>query len=111
MPGGPDTEELAAELGRTLQLRVRSSYRFLTAGSPATEEAPGDAESTVTVLEGACRCVLSRTGEDPAPRPSHPLGMRLRSGDTLFVPRGHTYRLSEVHAPTTLLELRLRGPD
>ncbi|MBB4889741.1 hypothetical protein FHS38_005817 [Streptomyces netropsis] len=111
VPGGPGTEELAAELGRRLQLRVRSSYRFLSAGSPVTEGAPRGAESTVTVLEGACRCVLSRIGEDPAPRPSHPLGMRLRSGGTLFVPRGHTYRLSEIYAPTTLLELHLECPD
>ncbi|GAA3768152.1 hypothetical protein GCM10023083_02080 [Streptomyces phyllanthi] len=111
VPGGPDTEELAAELGRRLQLRVRPLYRFLSADSPVVEGAPSGAESTVTVLEGACRCVLSRIGEDPAPRPSHPLGLRLRSGGTLFVPRDHTYRLSEIHAPTTLLELHLEGAD
>ncbi|MEK8143089.1 hypothetical protein NKH18_15510 [Streptomyces sp. M10(2022)] len=78
---------------------------------PAVESAPNGAECTVTFLEGACRCVLSRGGEDPAPRPSHPLGMRLRSGGTLFVPRNHAYRLSEIHAPTTLLELRLESLD
>ncbi|MGW6009308.1 hypothetical protein [Streptomyces sp. NPDC055210] len=111
VPGGPGTEDLAAELGRRLQLRVRPLFRFLSADSPVVESAPNGAERTVTFLEGACRCVLSRVGEDPAPGPSHPLGMRLRSGGTLFVPRDHTYRLSEIHAPTTLLELHLEMPD
>ncbi|MBQ0828076.1 hypothetical protein [Streptomyces tagetis] len=110
VPGGPGTEELAAELGRRLQLRVRPFFRFLSPDSPVVESAPNGAESTGTVLEGACRCVLSRVGEDPAPVPSHPLGMRLRSGGTLFVPQGHTYRLSEIHVPTTLLRLDLEGP-
>ncbi|WP_262699313.1 MULTISPECIES: hypothetical protein [Streptomyces] len=109
VPGGPGTEELAVELGRRLQLRVRPLFRFLSADSPVVESAPNGAESTVTVLEGACRCVLSRIGEDPAPGPSHPLGMRLRSGGTLFMPQDHTYRLSEIHAPTTLLELHLES--
>ncbi|MFJ3084700.1 hypothetical protein ACIPJG_33805 [Streptomyces halstedii] len=111
MPGGPGVEELAAELGRWVLLRVRLLFRFLPVGSLVVESLPMGAESTVTVLEGACRCVLSRVGEDPAPGPSHPLGMRLRSGGTLFVPGDHTYRLSEIHIPTTLLELRLEGPD
>ncbi|WP_190135129.1 hypothetical protein [Streptomyces longispororuber] len=111
VPGRPGTEELAAALGRKLHLRVRYSYRFLAAGSHVVEGGPRGAESTVTVLEGACRCVLSRIGEDPAPGPAHPLGMRLRSGGTLFVPRDHTYRLSEVHVPTTLLELHLECLD
>lgn len=110
VPGGPGTEELAAELGRRLQLRVRPSFRFLSPDSPVVENVPNGAESTVTVLEGACRCVLSRVGEDPAPGPSHPLGMRLRSGGTLFVPQVHTYRLSEIHVPTTLLRLDLESP-
>ena len=111
VPGGPDTEALAAELGRRLRLRVRPFYRFLSAGSPATKGEPSGSGSTVTVLEGACRCVLTRIGEAPAPGPSHPLGMRLRSGGTLFVPPDHTYLLSEIHAPTTLLELRLEDAD
>ncbi|GFH67771.1 hypothetical protein Srut_42850 [Streptomyces rutgersensis] len=110
VPGGPGTEELAAELGRRLQLRVRPFFRFLSPDSPVVERAPIGAESTVTVLEGACRCVLSRVGEDPAPGPSHPLGMRLRSGGTLFVPQVHTYRLSDIHVPTTLLGLDLESP-
>jgi hypothetical protein len=111
MPGGPDTEALAAELGHRLRLRVSPFYRFLPAGSPVMKSAPSGSGSTVTVLEGACRCALSRMGEDPAPRPSHPLGMRLRSGGTLFATWDHTYLLSEIHAPTTLLELRLEDPD
>jgi len=110
VPGGPGTEELAAELGRRLQLRVRPLFRFLPADSPVVKSTPNGTESTVTVLKGAGRCVLARVGEDPAPGPSHPLGMRLRSGSTLFLPQDHTYRLSEIHAPTTLLELHLEGP-
>ncbi|MGW1838049.1 hypothetical protein [Streptomyces sp. NPDC002067] len=110
VPGGPGAEELADELGRRLQLRVRPLFRFLPVGSPVVESALNGAESTVTVLEGACRCALSRVGEAPAPGPSGPLGMRLRSGGTLFTPQGHSYRLSEIHAPTTLLELHLEGP-
>ncbi|MFE1250255.1 hypothetical protein [Streptomyces sp. NPDC058735] len=110
VPGGPGAEELAAELGRRLQLRVRPYFRFLFPDSPVVEGAPGGAESAFTVLEGACRCVLARVGEDPAPGPSHPLGMRLRSGGTLFVPQAHTYRLSEIHVPTTLLRLDLEAP-
>ncbi|MFD9902824.1 hypothetical protein [Streptomyces sp. NPDC059063] len=109
VPGGPGTEELAAELGRRLQLRVRPFFRFLSPDSPVVESAPNGAESTVTVVEGACRCVLSRVGEGLAPGPSRPLGMRLRSGDTLFVPQVHAYRLSETHVPTTLLRLDLEG--
>ncbi|MFD9426229.1 MULTISPECIES: hypothetical protein [unclassified Streptomyces] len=78
VPGGPGTEELAVELGRRLQLRVRPCFRFLSAGFPVVESAPNGAESTVTVLGGACRCVLSRVGEDPAPGPSYLLGRRQR---------------------------------
>ncbi|MFJ9622959.1 hypothetical protein [Streptomyces sp. NPDC101181] len=110
VPGGPGTEELAAELGRRLHLKVRTSFCLLSPESPVVESAPNAAETTLTVLEGACRCVLSRAEEDPAPGPSHPLGMRLRSGGTLFVPRLHTYRLSEIHVPTTLLRLDLEAP-
>ncbi|WP_436739043.1 hypothetical protein [Streptomyces sp. BBFR102] len=110
VPGGPGTGELAAELGRRLHLRVRPFFRFLSPDSPVVESEPNGAESTVTVLEGACRCVLSRACEEPAPGPSHPLGMRLRSGGTLFVPQVHTYRLSDIHVPTTLLRLDLEGP-
>jgi len=84
--------------------------RGVSADSPVVKSAPNGTESTVTVLKGAGRCVLARVGEDPAPGPSHPLGMRLRSGSTLFLPQDHTYRLSEIHAPTTLLELHLEGP-
>ncbi|MGW6056028.1 hypothetical protein [Streptomyces sp. NPDC055189] len=111
VPGGQGPEPLATELGRRLRLRVRPFYRFLSTGSPATKGEPIDNGSAVTVLEGACRCDLTRIGEDPAPGPSDPLGMRLRSGATLFVPPDHTYLLSEIHTPTTLLELSLEDAD
>ncbi|MFH8492077.1 hypothetical protein [Streptomyces longisporoflavus] len=111
VPGGPHTEPLAAELGRRLRMRVRPFYRFLPVDAPATKGEPSGSGSTVTVLEGACRCDLTRAGEAPAPGPPHPLGMRLRSGGTLFVPPDHTYLLSEIHAPTTLLELHLGEAD
>nr|WP_239074703.1 hypothetical protein [Streptomyces sp. SID10853] len=108
-PGGPGPAALASALGDRLGLRVAPRFRSLAPGSGWTYDASDSTECTVTVLEGACRCDLSHADRAPAPAPHHVLGMRLRSGSTLFVPRGHTCRLSEVHAPTLLLELFLAG--
>ncbi|MEU8891533.1 hypothetical protein [Streptomyces sp. NPDC048442] len=109
-PGGPGAAALTSALSDRLGLSVTPRFRALAPGSAWTYDVSGSAERTVTVLEGACRCDLlsgSPVGRTPPPAPHHPLGMRLRSGSTLFTPRHGACRLSEVHTPTVLLELVL----
>nr|WP_239135271.1 hypothetical protein [Streptomyces sp. SID12488] len=137
---GPAADRLTAALGTLLGLHVVAYRHFLTARQSSPPHASGPAERTLTVLESACRCGLSRTtggprraaapdGTDGVDGPVAALGgdtleavaqedgaleevlsLRLRAGDTLFVPRGYTYRLSDVHTPTVLLELVLGDP-
>lgn len=111
-PGAPgaEVELLASTLGGLLGLRVRPSYRFMPSLSVGERQASGGAERTLTVLEGACRCRLTRGdgAEDAGPRGT--VNLRLRAGGTLFVPRGHAYGLLDVHTPTVLLELELGAP-
>ncbi|MFJ3497808.1 hypothetical protein ACIPPJ_30045 [Streptomyces sp. NPDC086091] len=107
-PGGhrdPETEPhmLASALGALLELRVRPSFRFMHSMSVGGQQASSTVEYIVTVLEGACRCRLTRT--DGAPQST--VDLRLRAGGTLFVPRDHAYALLDVHTPTVLMELLL----
>jgi hypothetical protein len=104
-PAAPGTGELAAALGRRLGLRVHPSCRSLAPRETSGPHGADGGECTLTVLTGACRCDVSRRSRPPAR--GAVLDTRLRSGDTLFVPRGHTYRLSDVHTPTLVLELAL----
>jgi hypothetical protein len=106
------TGRLAAALGRLLDLPVRPFYRLLGPRQLAGPHSGGGAERTLTVLDGACRCDLFREGGPPEPEKAREavLDLRLRAGATLFVPRGHAYRLSDVHTPTVLLELELGEP-
>ncbi|MGW7413560.1 hypothetical protein [Streptomyces sp. NPDC054863] len=109
-PGGPGAAALTSALSDRLGLSVTPHFRSLAPGSTLTYDVSDSAERTVTVLEGACRCDLLPAlpvGRTPLPAPHHPLGMRLRSGSTLFTPRQRVCRLSEVHTPTVLLELVL----
>ncbi|MFJ4693348.1 hypothetical protein [Streptomyces sp. NPDC088766] len=107
-PGGPEAEPLllASTLGALLELRVRPSFRFMRSMSVGEQQASSTVEHIVTVLEGACRCRLTRT--DGAP--GNTVDLRLRAGGTLFVPRDHAYALLDVHTPTVLMELLLSDP-
>ncbi|MEV1025607.1 hypothetical protein [Streptomyces sp. NPDC050264] len=103
----PETELLAAALGELLDLRVRASYRFLPSAAVGARQASAAAEYIVTVLEGACRCRVTRdTGVAGGPA-GDAVDLRLRAGGTLFVPRDHAYGLLDVHTPTVLMELVL----
>lgn len=103
----PEAELLSSALGERLGLRVRPSYWFLRSMSVGGRQASGAVERILTVLEGACRCKLTReTGAHDA-GPHDTVDLRLRAGGTLFVPRDHAYELLDVHTPTVLLELAL----
>ncbi|MGW1618104.1 hypothetical protein [Streptomyces sp. NPDC002172] len=110
-PGAPGEEAepllLASALGALLELRVRPSFRFMHSMSVGEQQASSTVEYIVTVLEGACRCRLTRTDGIPGST----VDLRLRAGGTLFVPRDHAYALLDVHTPTVLLELLLGEAD
>ncbi|MET9498466.1 hypothetical protein [Streptomyces sp. NPDC006552] len=107
---GPEAELLAAALGEQLGLLVRPSYRFLSCGAVGARQASCAAEYMVTVLDGACRCRVTRDADAAGESPKDAVDLRLRAGGTLFVPRGHAYDLLDVHTPTVLMELVLNEP-
>lgn len=100
------TDRLTAALGRLLDLRVRAHWHVLAPGADDGPWTWDGAECALTVVEGALRCHLRVPLRAAAPV----LELRLRAGGTLFVPRGHDYRLSDVHTPTVLLALVLGDP-
>ncbi|MFE6686343.1 hypothetical protein ACFVFQ_07665 [Streptomyces sp. NPDC057743] len=100
---GPEAAPLAAALGRTLGCSVRAYYHVLPVGGASERVGFGDDEVTLSVAEGACRMRLwSLTGTECAAP-----DLRLREGESLFVPGGHVYKVSDVHTPTVLLVLVL----
>ncbi|MYT68229.1 MULTISPECIES: hypothetical protein [unclassified Streptomyces] len=107
---GPKAELLAATIGDVLGLPVRASYRFLPSAAIGARQASGAAEYVVTVLNGACRCRVTRDGNASAGPGRGAVDLRLRGGGTLFVPRNHAYDLLDVHTPTVLMELVLGDP-
>ncbi|MFJ8823137.1 hypothetical protein ACIREE_15270 [Streptomyces sp. NPDC102467] len=108
---GPEAEGLAAALGELLGLLVRPSYRFLPSAAVGARQASRTAEYMVTVLDGACRCRVTRDADAAGGPPSDAVDLRLRAGGTLFVPRDHAYDLLDVHTPTVLMELVLSETD
>ncbi|MER7970952.1 MULTISPECIES: hypothetical protein [unclassified Streptomyces] len=108
---GSRAELLASSLGELLGLRVRPAFRFMRSLSVGGRRTSDGTECTVTVLEGACRCTLTRGEGAPDSGPRGTVDLRLRAGGTLFVPRDHVYSLLDVHTPTVLLELVLGEAD
>ncbi|MFB7632553.1 hypothetical protein ACFC0M_16635 [Streptomyces sp. NPDC056149] len=104
---GPEAAPLVAALGRNLGCSVRAYYHVLPAGGGSDRVGFGEDEVTLSVAEGACRLRLwSLTGAECAAP-----DLRLREGESLYVPAGHVYEVSDVHTPTVLVVLVLGEED
>ncbi|MFK0293508.1 hypothetical protein ACIQU6_23920 [Streptomyces sp. NPDC090442] len=100
---GPEAAPLVAALGRNLGCLARAYYHVLPAGGASDRVGFGDDEVTLSVAEGACRLRLWSLAGAECAAPD----LRLREGESLFVPAGHVYEVSDVHTPTVLVVLVL----
>lgn len=96
------SSELTRALGAALGTEVSSSWVELPMGA----ESPGNTAETDLVLapvRGSCggRVEASPPGQVAAVL-NHPLELRLRAGQALYVPSGFVYTLNNVHTPCTL---------
>lgn len=104
------TADLTSGLGDLLGCRVGSSYLTLPIGRRnAADEAATDL--VLLPVRGSCggRVEPSPPGQARAVL-DHPLELRLRVGEALYVPRGFGYALNDAHSPCTLLVLALHPP-
>lgn len=106
----PEATELTARLGILLGCTVVSSSVALALGARHT----GTTTETDLVLlpvHGSCGGRVEPTRpQHPAAHPQHTLELRLRVGEALYLPRGYTYTLNDVHTPCTLQILALHPP-
>lgn len=103
---GSATTELTTRLGALLGCTVVSSSVALALGARHT----GTTTETDLVLlpvRGSCG---GRVEPTRPRRPDHTLDLRLRVGEALYLPRGYTYTLNDVHTPCTLQLLTLHAP-
>ncbi|MFE7311555.1 hypothetical protein ACFU7T_00350 [Streptomyces sp. NPDC057555] len=100
---GSESARLTTALGQVLGRAVRAYYHVLPAGGASERIGFGDDEATLSVAEGACRVRLWPITGDEQAAPD----LRLREGQSLFVPGGHVYAVSDVHTPTVLMALVL----
>ncbi|MCX4918666.1 MULTISPECIES: hypothetical protein [unclassified Streptomyces] len=103
--------ELTERLGALLGCTVVSSSVALARGARHT----GTTTETDLVLlpvHGSCggRVEPTHPPHPSSPRPPHTLDLRLRVGEALYLPRGYTYTLNDVHTPCTLQLLGLHAP-
>ncbi|MEU8792454.1 hypothetical protein [Streptomyces sp. NPDC048643] len=106
----PGETDLTNRLGMLLGCTVVSTSVALALGARHT----GTTTETDLVLlpvHGSCGGRVEPTRPaHPSPRPQHTLDLRLRVGEALYLPRGYTYTLNDVHTPCTLQILALHPP-
>ncbi|MEU0788162.1 hypothetical protein ABZ341_42365 [Streptomyces sp. NPDC006173] len=106
----PEATELTTRLGTLLGCTVVSSSVALALGARHTDTTT-ETDLVLLPVHGSCGGRVEPTHPtQSSPRPQHTLELRLRVGEVLYLPRGYTYTLNDVHTPCTLQILALHPP-
>jgi hypothetical protein len=91
----PPIDVLASRLAGQLRATVTASL-FVSSGESLTDWHADDSHGVVLQLHGAKRWLVERDGPAGTPQTSHPLDLRLRPGDVLYLPQGFMHHVRGV---------------